>query len=467
MSPFVGVTMMPEFIQVETVAGVLRRLREAGVTAVATSPYVMEPAPEGAGGREPPIDAGAGKVRLLDRPLWGKRELFVKTAPSFTPTPELYRGLRYQPAPPNELTRRDGPLVGQFIRAAKDAGLKVYLQVQSAIPPGYRVQFGGPVEEDKPRLPDGRTAPVRVDNNASLASEEVNRYTCALLQDLLRAYPEIDGIRVDWPEYPPYTLDSVFFDFSRPAEASARRMGFDFERLRAGSLALYRKLHGGLTDADLEAFLQGDGGRFALLGGAAQYPGFLDLLRFKAMLVDELLAAFRGAVRTGGANKELMPNAFPPPFSVLSGFDFARAARHSSAVSVKLYTMHWPMMARFWGEALLAANRGLSEGLLSAALARGLDLLDGPAPARIADWAYPEPEQPHPAGAAAQARKIRQARTAAGATPVIALAHSYGPLDDFRRRLRVAYEAAGRRVWVNRYGYMSDAKLAALRQIVS
>jgi hypothetical protein len=37
-------------------------------------------------------------VRLLDRPLWGKRELFVSTAPSYTPDLRLYRGLRYQPA---------------------------------------------------------------------------------------------------------------------------------------------------------------------------------------------------------------------------------------------------------------------------------------------------------------------------------------------------------------------------------
>ena len=59
----------------------------------------MEPRRRGHGSREPPIDAGAGKVRLLDRPLWGKRELFVRTAPSYSAAiASLYRGLRYQPA---------------------------------------------------------------------------------------------------------------------------------------------------------------------------------------------------------------------------------------------------------------------------------------------------------------------------------------------------------------------------------
>jgi hypothetical protein len=87
---------------------------------------------------------------------------------------------------------------------------------------------------------------------------------------------------------------------------------------------------------------------------------------------------------------------------------------------------------------------------------------DDQGPARVGDFAYPEPDQPHPVGAAAQARKIAQMRAAAGATPVFALAHGYGPRDDFARRATVAWQASGQRLWVNRYGYLSDAKLAVL-----
>ncbi len=89
----VGITVMPEYFQSESVNGVLDRLEGlAGVTAVTTSPYVMAPADRQTGFREPPIDAGAGKVRLLDRTLWGKRELWARTAPSFQPDLDLYRG---------------------------------------------------------------------------------------------------------------------------------------------------------------------------------------------------------------------------------------------------------------------------------------------------------------------------------------------------------------------------------------
>ena len=134
-----GVTILPEYIQTEGVDAVLDRLGSAGVTAVTTSPYVMEPADEASGSREPPADAGAGKVRLLDRPLWGKRELFVRTAPSFEPNRALYQGLRYQPSEPTELTRREGDTIARFITAARERGMEVYFQVMAAIPPGYRV----------------------------------------------------------------------------------------------------------------------------------------------------------------------------------------------------------------------------------------------------------------------------------------------------------------------------------------
>src|SRR6187549_511874 len=163
-----------------------------GANAVATSPYVMEPADEKTGSREPPDDAGAGAVRLLDRPLWGQRELFIRTAPSFVLNKDLYRGLRYQPAEPTELTRRDGHVVHDLVRAAQSRHLKVYLQIQAAIPPGYRVQFGGPTDEDRPRLPDGRLPSRRLAKNGSLASRHITDYTHALIRDLCRVYPDID-----------------------------------------------------------------------------------------------------------------------------------------------------------------------------------------------------------------------------------------------------------------------------------
>lgn len=463
---FLGVTVLPEYIQVEGIDKVLDNLVGMGATAVATSPYVMEPADAKTGGREPPDDAGAGQVRLLDRPLWGRRELFVRTAPAFTPAVKLYTGLRYQPAAPTELTRKHGPLVRDFLRAAQAKHLKVYLQVQAAIPPGYRVQFGGPREDDRPRLPDGRVPPRRLANNGSLASLHVRAYAQALIRDLCQAYPDLDGLRVDWPEYPPYFLDDVFLDFGEPAQAAAARLGFEFDRMRRAAGDLYRTLHGRLTDAHLAPWVEPDGGRSVLLRRLADRPGLADWVRFKATLVEELLAGFRKVLtEAGGAHKELMPNAFPPPFTLASGMDFARAARHSAALSVKLYTMHWPMILRFYGDALRKANPKLSDKVLVRALVRWLDIADDDGLPRLEDYGYPDPDVPHPVGAKAQARKIAEAQAEAGMVPVYALAHAYGPLDDMRARLRVAWQASRHGVWINRYGYMSDDKIRAVAEV--
>ncbi len=464
-SRVLGVTVMPEYIQSEGVDGIIANLKRIGASAVATSPYVMEPADQKTGSREPPADAGAGNVRLLDRPLWGQLELFVRTAPSFEPDRRLYAGLRYQPPQTDGLTRAQGGIIHTFVKEAKAAGLKVYLQFQAAIPPGYRVQFGGATGDDIPRLPDGSIPPRRVDKNGSLASVEIRRYTNALIRDLLRVYPDVDGIRPDWPEYPPYLLDSAFLDFSPPTRNAALQMGYSWERMQSDAGQAYRNLLGSLTNADLEQCPGADGGRFALLTAMADRPGVAEWLGFKAQLVNQLLEEFRRTLtEAGGGAKELVPNAFPPPFTAVSGFHYARAAAHSASISVKLYTMHWPMMLRFYGDALLAANPGLSAELLGRTLAQMMDIDENPTRA-VNDYTYPPPDVPHPVSEASLERKIQQARHAAGATPINALAHGYGPKEDFAKRLRVAWKASGGRVWVNRYAYLTDEKLDLIREL--
>ncbi|MBM3783067.1 MAG: hypothetical protein FJW30_01840 [Acidobacteria bacterium] len=449
-----GVTVMPEYFQNEGVESVVERLQAAKVDMIATSPYVMEPSNEKEGGREPPVDAGAGSVRLLDRMLWGKRELFVKTAPSFEPEKKIYSGLRYQPAAANGLTFREGGVIKQFLRAAQSKHIQAYLQVQAAIPPGYRVQFGGPVDDDKPRLPDGRVPARRLANNGSLASPHILDYTLALTRDLIRAYPEIDGIRFDWPEYPPYFLDDVFLDFNPHCGLAAQRLGFDFGRMQKAALELYQLFHGGLTNKHLERFDQKD-----LLAGLVDHPGLLDWLRFKGALVTELALRLREAIPGRIA---LTFGVFPPPFSTISGMQYSALAKYATALHVKLYTMHWPVIFRFYADQIQKENPGLDETLLCRFLGQLLDIQDPPHASKIADYRYPEPDEAHPVGRDAQIRKIRDAQRLAGQTPVYAFVHGYGPVNDFKNRLAIGRQASAHGVWINRYGYLRNEKIALL-----
>jgi hypothetical protein len=465
MTRFVGITIFPEFFQNEGVDAALDNLvRRAGATAITTSPYVMAPAPEGQGAREPPADAGAGKVRLLDRPLWGKRELSVRTAPSFAPDLRLYEGLRYRPPGVDALTHAEGKAIDAAIAGAKARGMEVYLQVQAACPPGYRVQFGGPEDDDRPRLPDGNSPNPRVDNNASLAAPAIRAYAKAMVADLVARYPDIDGLRIDWPEYPPYSLDGAFFDFGGHARDAAARLGFDFDAMRLGALELRARLLGRLTAKDLARWAEGTVALRELFGGSKPLA---DWLRFKAALSRELIAAFRAALDEAGAKRmKLVPGTFPPPLTELSGLDFAGLRGICQGVSVKLYTMHWPMVVRAWADALAAANPGLADDPnLGRGVCRLFGFRDDPGPAALADWRYPEPEEPHPVGAKAQAAKIAAAREASGDVPVYALAHGYGPVADFEARCAIAWRASGGNLWVNRYGYLADAKLDAIGRV--
>ena len=83
------------------------------------------------------------------------------------------------------------------------------------------------------------------------------------------------------------------------------------------------------------------------------WPGLFDMLRLKRQLVIELLEACRAGLPK---SYRLVPQSFPPPWSLVSGFDYGAVAPLSDGIGVKLYTMHWPMMLRGYGEALLAAN---------------------------------------------------------------------------------------------------------------
>ena len=237
----------------------------------------------------------------------------------------------------------------------------------------------------------------------------------------------------------------------------AQKRGLDFNRMRQPAQALYATLHGGLTEAGLRRW--NNPSRYQMARVLADQPGLADWLRFKADLVEELLGEYRSTLTAAG-EKALLPNAFPPPFCLVSGFDFARAARHCQGIAVKLYSMHWSMILRFYADQLLQKNPRLPENKLIEFLLHALEISDAiPAGKRVADYRYPNPNKPHLAGPRVQRQKIEQAQADAGSVPVFPLVHGYGPIDDFRRRLEAGWRASAHGVWINRYGYLSDEKL--------
>ncbi len=456
---FLGITVLGDYVLNEGVDGILANMEKCGATAVACNPTVTAPAAEGEGSFQPPDDAGSSP-RLFDRPLWGQRSLWVRSGPSYEPTESFYGDTPYSPRRANDLTAKHGHIIGDFVRAARAAGLEVYLQVGAAQPSGL-------MEEDVPRLPNGQFPHHRMANTASLASPSVRSYVRAYVRDLIDAYPEVTGFRPDWPEYPCYKLDEAFQDFSPHVARWAEERGVDFAEIRNEVGDLYDLLHGGLRNEHLVDWAGPERGRFSLINALRAHPGIAEWLRLKAALSVDLLGEWRDALTAyGGAEKKLSANAFMPPFTLFTGFDFAGAARHCSAASPKLYTMHWSAMVEFWGTVLMQHNPGLDEGLVTRALAQLFDLGDDIRAEQLSDYGYPEPHEPHPVPDAPQQRKIAQVKAAAGAGMAITpLVHGYGPTDDFARRLQLVADSPADGVWINRYGYLGDDKIEAIGRI--
>ena len=457
---FLGITVLADFILNEGIEAVLENVVDrAGATAVACNPTVTCPSEEGEGSFQPPTDAGSSP-RLFDRPLWGKKSLWVRSGSSFYPNESYYKNTPYSPRKPNDLTDAHGSLIGEFIDAALERGLKVYFQLGAVQSPGRR-------EEDIPRLPNGRISEARMANTGSLASEAIREYNRAYIRDLLEKYPQITGLRPDWPEYPCYKLDEAFQDFGSHVRVWAERHGFDFPRIQREVGELYNYLHGSLTNRDLRDFASVDRGKLSLMILMRRRPGILDWLRLKAALSVDLLKDWRETITTyGGKEKELSANAFMPPFSLFTGFDFAGAAEFCDAISPKFYTMHWSAMVEFWGKVLLDRNLGLDESLVVKTLAHLFDLGDEITAQRISDYGYPNPDEPHPIPNEPQSRKIEQVMAeTSDRTKITPLVHGYGPLDDFCRRFQVVADSPVYGAWINRYGYLSDEKLNAVGEI--
>ena len=458
-----GITVLPEYIQSEGVAGIIEILDDRlGATSVTTSPYVAAAAKCGEGNREPPLDGGAGKKRLLDRPLWGQREIWMTAACSFKPELSLYEDLQYGPPRTNDLTHRQGSIVGTFLETAKERGLETWMQIQAAIPPCHRVQFGGPNEADECRLPDGSSVRGRVDRNASLASPHLRSYMRAFIKDLCRAYPQVDGFKFDWPEYPVYQFESLFFDFNSHAAGFAPALGLNFEGLRKGCLEFLQKL----SQADVRqkqlAFEDADSFCKSLF---ASYPVLGDLIKFRTALVTDYARFLRETVdEVSNGQRRIFLQCFPPPLNLASGFDFSSTSPYCDVIGTKLYTMHWPMIERNYLKSL-ERHIDIPPARIASAISSVLRL--SPRQFReVTDIKYPEPHEDHPCATNDLIEKLQEARGKVSPdTRLVAIAHAYGPLEDFTRRLEAARVGANGAVHINRFCYLSDQKISAIAKL--
>jgi hypothetical protein len=456
MGRFLGVVVEPAYVQVEGLGQVFDNLERVGTQAIGLWPHLMQPATPETGARVPDLHID-GYKRLLARPLWGRRELYVKSFAAYEPDVVLYGNGPYRP-PPAAPADLDRAIPQTMVAEAQRRGMQTYLGTGPFTPPGLR-------GEDQPVRVDGRPVqPPYVARLACLNSLEAQQYALASIADLVQNYPQAKGLILDWVEFGAYRLEDHFTCFCPHCEGRARAGGFDWPRIRRAVAALWDWLHA-LTPAELcrASSLWGSASRLVELLTA--YPGWVDFLRFKA----ESVAAFYRRVRAllddrGRPDMALVARGWCPPWNRSSGSDYRALAGVCGAVSPKLFTFDHAVLPRWWAETLLEWNPALAEADALDAVVEWLDLPDDRAPRRLDQYTIPAPDEPHPARLETYRARLREvADQVGGRAACYPIAHPYLPDRQWAEMLRLIRESDVDGLWVNMYGYLSDAKLEILR----
>lgn len=456
---FLGVWVPSGYAQSDGPEAVLQSVRSVGATAICLTTTVLQPQPDGVGARMPDLHRD-GWSRVLERPLFGRGELWVTSHAGYDADPRPYDDGPYGPPRPATEQTPD-PGAGRRLAAqAAAAGLQVYVHLQPTVPAGLRAEDAPVAVGGTPGSAD-RASPAGCPNRPTIRA-----YAAALLTDTVTNFGPIDGVLVDWAEYPTYQLHELFTCFCAHCRTRAEELGLDWDRMLAAAAAL-RRWCGEVTPDGLALLRRGLTGRFPLVDLLLREPGWLDILRLKAESVADLYRLLHKQLAAlGRTDVTLAARGWPPPWNLASGTDYARLSESCGMFAPKLFTFDLAALPGWWGAEWREWNPGLDEPDVLDALVDVLELPDDLAPRRLAQYRIPAPGESHHVAQTALDDRIAQvARQLAGtAGRLCPIVHSYLPPDEWRRMLRSARAADIDGVWVQMYGYLTDEKLAILRE---
>lgn len=449
---FLGVFLEPLHAQSEGVEPLFDVLASVGTTAVVLTLNVSRQAPPGAGVRMPPLHMD-GHRRVYARPVWGRDSVEVEVFPAADPDPALFASSGYIPRRLPVPAELDRSVPRRMIAEARRRGMKVFAQIKPFVPPGVRAA-------DQPVYPDGSVPrPPQVAMIGSPCSPAIRSYGLALIRDTVRAFDDLDGLFLDWAEYGAYGFPDLFTCLGPHSAAMARARAYPWEDLAGQVRAIWERLHR-LRDQDLRPAAT------AMARLIDEAPGWSDFCRFKAESVTWFYREARTALDAEGRGAvRLMARGWPPPWNRWSGMDYAALAGGCAAATPKLFAFDYCAIPRWYGETLQRWNPRLTEAAILDALTAWLDLPDAFSPRSFARYAIPAEDEPHPVGIPAYRRRVDAvAEAVAGRCALQPFAHCHMPDGMWREKLRMLRAAAVDGIWVQMYGYLSDAKLRILRE---
>ncbi len=467
-----GIIITTAELATEGATQVLDAIAATGATAIATTTNVVVPAESDTGLREPPVDV-AGIRRMLDRPIWGRSSSWVRRYVAHPPDPDLWRDLPW-PEPPlaPEEVRVDH--ARHAIDAARARGLSTWINFAPyALPTGPAHRDGMPTNDElliqyRPQRFVGGIHPEGVSWVGCVNHPTVRHYGRVRLIELLRHYGDVDGITLEWVEYPVFFLEKLFTCFCEHCRAQAIAIGYDWEQITAAVRMLWDSLHA-LTEDQAHAIIDsGDWGEL-VIDPEAMRDGFVAWLNFKADSTALAIDDLRQTMVDHGAGHLAVSAAEPAaPWGRMSGAGYARPDRVASQ-RVKLYSTQWLMMVCWWTETTLAWNRGsaVTPDLATRAVMAlfGIRLEQDPGTLAPDMFVMPGPDETHNLTADSYTHRLETALAMRrDQAPILPLVHAYRPPDELAWLLETVRPFAGNGLWVHRYGYLSDEKLDVLRQ---
>lgn len=456
---FLGVIVTPANVQSEGLEQVFNNLEYAGASAITLDPWLLQVSDQNQGSRMPDLHID-GYKRLLGRPLFGKRELYVESFLAYEPDWSLYEGCTYRPRAKTLPKELDRGLPQKMITEAKQRGMQAHLGIAPFLPP--EVKTG-----DQPVLMDGTMVqPPYIARNVCLNNPNGQKYALAFIEDLMRHYPKADGLVLDWVEFGAYKLEDHFTCFCSHCRAKAIEQGYEWGQIRHDVGALWDWLHT-LTPRGLARASRAIHNPSEFLESLTHYPGWVAFLRFKAESVVGFYQQVRDRLdRMGREGAALSARGWCPPWNRSSGMDYRGLGKICQVLAPKLFTFDHAALPRWYGQTLLDWNPDLTESGVLDTVIDWLDLPDDIQRRSFAHYHIPAPEEPHPARLEAyRARLDEVVDQAAGKSPCYPISHPYLPDHQWREMVALIRDSRVDGMWVNFYSYLTDSKLESLRQV--
>ena len=453
---FLGIFLNPVFVQCEGLNRVFDNLQSAGASAVCIVPAVSWPDPSGK--RFPDLHVD-GFRRLIARPAWDKREIHLKRALGYRPYHELYAQSPYKPNEALSPKEVDRDLPAAMLQEAKTRGMQAHMFCHPFLPPGIH-------PSDRPVRVDGSVGqPPQVALNACLSSPDARAYAEAQVSDIVRNFPDMDGLMPDWAEYGAYGLEDLFTCFCGHCQQKAMDAGNDWPLMKSDVLALWQDLHS-LSASDLAPSGPGPSDPAALQRIFDRHPGWLQFTKFKSKIVMEFYQSTRRLLDAQQSSHiSLAARGWPPPWNHWTGMDYARLADVVDAVTPKLFTFDYSAIPRWYGRTLQQWNPELPESMILDVLVDWLDLPDDLAPRSLDKYQIPAPDERHQVQPEEYRRRVDEVlNVVKGRAFCQPFAHAYLPNDQWRRMLTMLRQSPVHGIWVQMYGYLSDEKLAILAE---